>query len=144
MNRQLLLSFQGPHHPEILSRLGALLDSWPVRLLDLHGLEQDQIFSGLWQLEWTSEQEPQLMEGIQDPCDQQFSEPALLPENCLDDSNRQIFLLPKEMMDFWPSLINEHEPNMEGTDVYSEAISLEQMLEIFDEMKKFMALTLTI
>ena len=62
MNRQLLLSFQGPHHPEILSRLGALLDSWPVRLLDLHGLEQDQIFSGLWQLEWVSEQDPQLME----------------------------------------------------------------------------------
>ena len=62
MNRQLLLSFQGPHHPEILSRLGALLDSWPLRLLDLHGLEQDQIFSGLWQLEWVSEQDPQLME----------------------------------------------------------------------------------
>jgi glycine cleavage system regulatory protein len=62
MNRQLLLSFQGPHHPEILSRLGALLDSWPVMLLDLHGLEQDQIFSGLWQLEWVSEQDPQLME----------------------------------------------------------------------------------
>ena len=62
MNRQLLLSFQGPHHPEILSRLGALLDSWLVLLLDLHGLEQDQIFSGLWQLEWVSEQDPQLME----------------------------------------------------------------------------------
>jgi|TARA_B110000285_G_scaffold110544_1_gene125522 hypothetical protein len=33
---------------------------------------------------------------------------------------------------------------MEGTGIYSEAISLEQMLEVFDEMKKFMALTLTI
>ena len=46
MNRQLLLSFQGPHHPEILSRLGALLDSWPVRLLDLHGLGTGSDF--LW------------------------------------------------------------------------------------------------
>ena len=82
------------------------------------------------------------MEGIQDAYEQEFSEPALLPENCLDDSNRQIFLLPKEMMDFWPSLINE--PNMDGTGMYSEAISLEQMLEVFEEMKKFMALTLTI
>ena len=69
------------------------------------------------------------MEGIQDAYEQEFSEPALLPENCLDDSNRQIFLLPKEMMDFWPSLINEHEPNMDGTGMYSEAISLAQMLE---------------
>ena len=84
------------------------------------------------------------MEGIQDAYEQEFSEPALLPENCLDDSNRQIFLLPKEMMDFWPSLINEHEPNMDGTGMYSEAISLAEMLEVFEEMKKFMALTLTI
>lgn len=84
------------------------------------------------------------MEGIQDAYEQESSDPALLPENCLDDSNRQIFLLPKEMMDFWPSLINEHEPNMDGTGMYSEAMSLEQMLEVFDEMKKFMALTLTI
>lgn len=48
------------------------------------------------------------------------------------------------MMDYWPSLINEHEPNMEGTGMNSEAISLEQMLEVFEEMKNFMALTLTI
>ena len=47
-------------------------------------------------------------------------------------------------MDFWPSLINEHEPNMDGTGMYAEAISLAQMLEVFEEMKKFMALTLTI
>lgn len=47
-------------------------------------------------------------------------------------------------MDYWPSLINEHEPNMEGTGMNSEAISLEQMLEVFEEMKNFMALTLTI
>jgi len=47
-------------------------------------------------------------------------------------------------MDFWPSLNNEHEPNMEGTGICSEAISLEQMLEVFEEMKKFMDLTLII
>lgn len=47
------------------------------------------------------------------------------------------------MMDYWPSL-HEHEPNMDGTGMYSEAISPEEMLEVFEEMKKFMALTLTI
>ena len=99
MNRQLLLSFQGPHHPEILSRLGALLDSWPVRLLDLHGLEQDQIFSGLWQLEWVSEQDPQLMEkslcSLMQEFDMQFR---------LSHSETQ----PKKEQRFILTLLGEH------------------------------------
>jgi phosphoserine phosphatase len=93
MNRQLLLSFQGPHHPEILSRLGALLDSWPVRLLDLHGLEQDQIFSGLWQLEWTSEQEPQLMEKSLCSLMQEFDMQFRLSQSEVQPKREQRFIL---------------------------------------------------
>ena len=93
MNRQLLLSFQGPHHPEILSRLGALLDSWPVRLLDLHGLEQDQIFSGLWQLEWISEQDPQLMEKSLCSLMQEFDMQFQLSHSKTQPKREQRFIL---------------------------------------------------
>ena len=93
MNRQLLLSFQGPHHPEILSRLGALLDSWPVRLLDLHGLEQDQIFSGLWQLEWVSEQDPQLMEKSLCSLMQEFDMQFRLSQSEAQPKKEQRFIL---------------------------------------------------
>ena len=93
MNRQLLLSFQGPHHPEILSRLGALLDSWPVRLLDLHGLEQDQIFSGLWQLEWISEQDPQLMEKSLRSLMQEFDMQFQLSHSKTQTKREQRFIL---------------------------------------------------
>lgn len=72
MSHRLLLSFQGPHHPDFLPRLGTQLDQWPLRLLDLHGLEQDGVFSGLWQLEWCGEPELIALEQGLQPLMQSF------------------------------------------------------------------------
>lgn len=77
------------------------------------------------------------------------------PEKIVIPSDHDIVLMPKEMQDYWPSLIEpsdvpwqEHEPYT-GPD-YTEsgmqgaAISGEEMLAVMVEMKEFMNLALNV
>lgn len=77
------------------------------------------------------------------------------PESPVGSSAPDIVLMPKEMQDYWPSLIEpsdvpwpQHEPHTgpenQGIGGQNAAISGEDMLNVMEEMKQFMNLVLNV
>ena len=83
----------------------------------------------------------------------------MAPINSLDDSAREISLMSRDLLDYWPSLVApqdfyhtkiKHEPEMFAQNIaktheaWSEAMSVEEFNFQIDEMKCFMNLVLKI